>query len=982
MQPFDPTITPHQAQFSTGPGGSGPLGPDGQRGARPHAKVRALAGALLLLVGLLLPAASASAQTSDRAKAAGIIAPGDAVVTGFSGIKAPDAAVPPGSDPLDVFHIDLDGPSAQVFRLGATVAPPQGQLLAPPELYKARARDVGQVFPIALDDSPVPNVYLGQSSAFGLQIVGADGDGDDRPRRLRKGAPTAQWMPGQFGANGGPGSIYKIDGLTGAISVFATIPGNGGAGLGDVVFDKASRHFFVSDLDTGLIHRLDAGGRIVESFDHGTAGRKAAGLAPVVDDGAQADIKDARFSVENPESWGLTPGPRRVWGMAVHEGRLYYAVADGPTIWSVGIGADGAFGGDARMELEVENTPAGHEVSDIAFDGRGRMYLAQRGAIRGSYDYSVFAEPGKSVVRRYRRKATEDAAAPPTWEPVPEEYAIGFAADHRSTAGGIALGYAYDKTGAIRRGSCGGTLWTTGDALRNDEKLAAKLGDEGPLDVHGLQGNDVGLVRPQNEPPFQSYFVDYDGRFGDAGKAGHVGDVEIWQPCEGSPGFTDLYPGYPPPGYVETDDGTPPPPPDRRRSNLKIDKKRLFCWAIGGGKHRCVFRITVTNMGPDTYHGHIKVEDKIQDVPGVTASFSSMKFACGGVAPTYTCATNAVEHLQKFEQVAIVVRVDVPNRLAKALHCRVRNHARITFAPGGTSRNTDPTDDTDSAVAQLPKHLCEEPPPLNTNLSVHVSKSPSTCPADGPWCRWFNVAVKNTGPGDFGGQIKVLSIPPPGVTVSFNGNGQWACNNASKVCQGNFVVPKNTFTQSFRVHLSGDKNVAKALNCMVKLTAKIVDPLGPPKNTLMPDDTDSETWGLPPELCITPVPSQCPPGYRWNGDRCGPIVGYIPPPPPPPTGDCPPGTRGRYPHCHGVTHVCPPGTVGRYPHCRRRVCPPGTHGRYPNCRRVVTHACPRGMVGRPPHCRPRGHYHRHHHLRRDFRSHRQHRVHQFLRRRR
>ena len=106
----------------------------------------------------------------------------------------------------------------------------------------------------------------------------------------------------------------------------------------------------------------------------------------------------------------------------------------------------------------------------------------------------------------------------PLWVPVPEEYAIGFPAGHRNTAGGIALGYAYDKTGSIRRGACGGTLWTTGDALRNNEKLAAKLGDEGPLDVHGLQGNDVGLVRPQNEPPFQSYFVDYDGQFGDAAK--------------------------------------------------------------------------------------------------------------------------------------------------------------------------------------------------------------------------------------------------------------------------------------------------------------------------------------------------------------------------------------------------------------------------------------------------------------------------------
>ena len=146
----------------------------------------------------------------------------------------------------------------------------------------------------------------------------------------------------------------------------------------------------------------------------------------------------------------------------------------------------------------------------------------------------MFAEPLRSSVLRYQRAEPADATSPADWVPIAEQYAIGLPPDFRNGSGGIALGYGYDESGCMRRGACNRTLWSTGDNLRNSQAHADKLGDEGPLDVHGLQGNDVSLVRPQNEPPFKSYFVDYDGQFGDGEKAGHVGDVEIWQPCHSS----------------------------------------------------------------------------------------------------------------------------------------------------------------------------------------------------------------------------------------------------------------------------------------------------------------------------------------------------------------------------------------------------------------------------------------------------------------
>src|SRR5690606_18756116 len=119
-----------------------------------------------------------------------------------------------------------------------------------------------------------PNIYLSATSAFGLHIVVPDAGGN--PVRSRIGAPEAAFMAGQWGGAGGaigyPGSIWKVDGTTGEISLFSTIAANSGASLGDLVYDPASAQFFVSDLDTGLIYRLAADGFILDTFDHGVDG--------------------------------------------------------------------------------------------------------------------------------------------------------------------------------------------------------------------------------------------------------------------------------------------------------------------------------------------------------------------------------------------------------------------------------------------------------------------------------------------------------------------------------------------------------------------------------------------------------------------------------------------------------------------------------------------------------------------------------------
>ena len=321
--------------------------------------VKVWSTAAVVAAGLLVsPLSLVAVRAADA-----IFAPGEPIITGFSGVVAPTSP-PPATDPLDRTFIDSAGRSVVIQQLQPD-GPPSGQLIASPTVFGATASDVGQVFGLTLDDAPdtigakAPNIYVAATSAFGLNLVVPGPDGN--PVRSKTGAAGATFMPGQWGAAGGatgyPGSIWKIDGTTGEVSLFTTIAANTGAGLGNIVYDPASSQFFVSDLDSGLIYRLAADGTIIDTFDHGVTGRPTHSLAAVPDDGSTIDITSASFNSEDPSTWGFTQPERRVYGLAVHGGRLYYAVADGPQIWSVGIKDDGGFG-TPRWELDVTGLPA------------------------------------------------------------------------------------------------------------------------------------------------------------------------------------------------------------------------------------------------------------------------------------------------------------------------------------------------------------------------------------------------------------------------------------------------------------------------------------------------------------------------------------------------------------------------------------------------------------------------------------------------
>ena len=568
------------------------------RRASLHRKfLTATAGALALAAGLW-SAAPAGAQDAQ------IIFPGSMAVSGFPGTYIPgiEEGLPPGVDPVDETFIDPERASLRVFDVSALGGAPAGQIVFTPPPFEVPAGQIGQVFGLTYDDgvrdgvpTGIPDLYAAATSLHGVRIVTPDADEDGRPERQRRGTAGATFMEGQFAEeNGGsPGAIWRVDGRNGAVSLFATVDTNSGPGLADVAFDKGHRQFFASDLDSGLIHRIGVDGALIDTYDHGVDGRPARELAAVADDGAVMDIQGAAFDTEDPESWGYTQDERRIWGVQVHGGRVYYAVGEKAEIWSVGLTREGAFAGDPRWELTV----AAEEdlaVTDIAFDNRGFMYLAQRGEIDNRYDYSRFADSGEGAVLRYWRESPDDPATESVWVPVPQEYAVGFPKDHRQTAGGIDLQYGYDAEGFFDTRACADTIVKTGDSLRDNPVLADQLAPGGPFAVHGVQITSTALVRPANEPPFGSWFIDYDGFFEDPEVKGHVGDVEVWRPCEGRAGWYEPVPGgYLPPFY----------PPDFPPC---LDVEAVEYWCTPAGLEADLYLRDVAGIGGDTIHAASK----------------------------------------------------------------------------------------------------------------------------------------------------------------------------------------------------------------------------------------------------------------------------------------------------------------------------------------------------------------------------------------
>ena len=763
--------------------------------------IKATAAATILLTTLVLSggAPAQAPETPAVTTAAAAIQPGDMAVTGFSGTNLATDKIEPGIDPIDRTMIDANGPALRIFDVSNFGGAPAGQLINPPVRLDVPAREIGQVFGLAFDDGTAggpPNLYAAATSAFGLNIVGAGRAADGKPVRLKAGAPDATFMEGQFGAlsSSSPSAIYKVDGTTGALTNFADTAfsgtANSGPGIGGLAYDATSRMLYASDLETGLIHRfgLDYNAADLSQYDHGVAGRRAAELEPIADDGRKADITSPDFKADDPATWGFTQPERRIDALAVHDGRLYYAIAAGPQVWSVSLNG-GDFGTDARLELDVKAAQP-FPVTGLAFDSSGRMLLAQRGDQKSPYDYGQFVSPGPAQVLRYALEAPDDPATPSRWQPAPEDYAVGLGEDGRMASGGIGLQYGYKPDGAIDLGACDASIALTGDDLRKGDAGAETT-------AHGVLLGAIDAVRPPTGPaPPPSAVIAFDTRQDQADQRGHVGNVMALRRCEGG-GFPPIadagtFPPvdeggggtFPPVDEGTLDPVTPPPVVDPGEID-PVTIEKVGTTPTCSETVPCSFDITVTNTTDAELPG-VTISDTLS-VAGAPAAGAKL---VGTPPAPWSCPPTGGATISCTHPGPIPANGALTPNLS------------LSFLPGPLGTATEVQNCASlQPVGDVPPPVVPAPVVAEKN-SIRVEQTPisPTCSPKGG-CEW-EVKVTNTGAAPLTGPLIVNNVtfvnglplkqtiqsasPPPNLTCEQPGGSNTirCLNNAATLAPG------------------------------------------------------------------------------------------------------------------------------------------------------------------------------------------------------
>jgi hypothetical protein len=490
---------------------------------------------------------------------------GDAVQTQFSGVITPkkDEKFPQQiktltndywSHYIDEIFIDIQSASLSIKNLTTTNDHIwDASVLQNTDKLNIKAKDIGQVFGIALDDRKNPNIYVTATSFYGLNIVLPDipneikiknnsknskekykifitNDKDLRPERQLLGIKNAKWMNGQFGKNGTPGTIWKINTKTKKVSKLIDIKLKGkinsGPALGNITFDSKHKQLFVSDLDTGMIHRISTKGQDLEHFDHGIKARKLYNLRLIPHNPLNiTDINSRDFDTTNTNTWGYASIGRRVYGLSYIQNRLFYSVYNGKDIpaeiWSVGIDKKGKFTNNIRLEVKLNKLEKNLPITDMIVTNEGEMILSQRPMNQGSYSMSNFITNDKAQTIIYHLKV-QNKGYLQRWYQEPQEYFVGFDNLYRKGLGGISLGYNYTNKGKLDYSLCNKTLWITGENLRKSRKFDSILGQN----VDGVQGVSKVLTNV-NKPAWNSLFT--STKTNNFKVKGYIGDIEIYQ---------------------------------------------------------------------------------------------------------------------------------------------------------------------------------------------------------------------------------------------------------------------------------------------------------------------------------------------------------------------------------------------------------------------------------------------------------------------
>ncbi len=540
---------------------------------------------------------------------------------------------------------------------------------------------MGDIFGLTLDNAG--NMYVTATSAYWTDVYGPAGSG----------------------------GIYKVNGITGNVSTFATLPNDAATtpALGNITYDPTANRFYASNMEDGLIYQLDSSGTVLNTYNHGTTGRVSATLTPIADDGTP----------------GFTQLGRRIWGLEIHNGRLFYSVwwehAGNPSateaneIWSIPLSTFTTGPAQLEVTLPIYQGNYSNPVADISFSPTGAMLVAER---------SMYSDSGSSA---HQSRALEFVLSGPLWVPSANSFDVGDIPGagtnpNANSAGGVDYDYAP-----------GGWVWGTGDALRF--MTPAPFPETGV--VYGLQG-----LPPTAGTIANSTITDLNGFYWQ--DKTEIGDVEI--AC---------------------------PDPEKAHPDLTLSKSHLEPLVFGQSG---TYSITVTNVGSGPTVGPIVVTDQLP--AGVTySSVSGAGWSCvaGPITPggqTVTCAHAGPIAPGGSLTLQLIVAVGTASEFPQGP--AIKNCADVDTEGDLNPQNDDDCDET--TVTDPPK------PPDLTVEKVHMGEF--IYGQTGA----YSLTVSNIGSGPTTAPIVVTDQLPPGVTFASAGGAGWSCTAGPVTLAGQTIT--------------------------------------------------------------------------------------------------------------------------------------------------------------------------------------------------
>jgi len=433
---------------------------------------------------------------------------GQAVVSCFSGFSPPNSGI---FDPNGPVIATVDVRQHATAPLGVNWASASANNI----YHKSdwTAANMGQVFGVTIDAQN--NVYAASTTMYG------------------------NYSPLN---NAAYGNIYKIDALTGNVSIFGTLPqGTKPAGLGDVWYDAPNNRLLVSNFYDGIIYTSNP-----------LTGASTGTFTPFYDFPGTPIIGP-------PLAPGFVFLGERVWAIATNGNKMYFSVWSEDRfrpnlkgknqIWSVALvgGVPTTFTTTATLEHDMSDlitlTPQTYSspVSDIQFSQSGKMLVAERAM---DYDFGNAAVCPKCQAHEAR---VIEITAPYNSLANEKIFYVGNPYDdtgsktiyHANSSGGISYGYeSFNPKITPLPLQCDSMVWSTGDALRypgfnfiKDPSTVLCGGGFGDF-VYGLAGmrssGNSNIPGNSNYVNTSSIYIDVDNNICDFKKS-EIGDIDIFK---------------------------------------------------------------------------------------------------------------------------------------------------------------------------------------------------------------------------------------------------------------------------------------------------------------------------------------------------------------------------------------------------------------------------------------------------------------------